>query len=92
MKQSRLESLVEVWINVGIGFVVSFVAYPLVAAWHGLPQDVSTNLQITAFYTVLSVLRGYAIRRWFNSALHQIAKTVVAQLASKKRKRKPCDQ
>ena len=58
MKQTRLESLVETCVNVGIGFVLSSAAWPLVAELHGLPYTVSNALTITLFFTLLSVARG----------------------------------
>ena len=66
MSQTRLGSLVEQLLNIGSGFVIScllweFVVKPL---WH-IQTDFAENLQITALFTVVSIVRGYAWRRLF---------------------------
>jgi hypothetical protein len=39
----------------------------------GISVPLSTNLWLGAFFTILSVIRGYVIRRWFNAELHKVA-------------------
>lgn len=50
-----------------IGFVISSLAWEFIVrpVWH-LHTSLAENFQITLFFTVLSIGRGYAIRRWFN--------------------------
>mgnify|MGYP003410987717 CR=1 FL=1 len=70
MNQSRLGSLIESILNTASGFVLSFAAWRLVVVpLLGLPVDNVQNLQITAFFTVLSVARSYLWRRYFNGRL-----------------------
>ena len=64
--QSRLASLIESLTNVAIGMVVSFFGQIVVSHWYNLPLNVTQNMQIVMFFTVLSVLRSYGIRRWYN--------------------------
>lgn len=73
--QSKLDSLIEVCINVAIGFVISFLANLLVlpAFGHGHPTMLN-NLAMTTVFTVLSVVRGYVLRRWFNAKIANAAK------------------
>lgn len=70
MSQTRSGSMVETLINVAIGFVISFFAnmaiLPLFG--HGSPGFLN-NLGMTAVFTVLSIVRGYVIRRWFNQRI-----------------------
>jgi phosphate/sulfate permease len=73
MQQSRLVSLIETSLNTALGFLISFSAWPFVAAWRGLPSSTSDQFWITCAFTVLSVARGYAVRRWFNNGLHMLA-------------------
>jgi hypothetical protein len=73
MKQSKLESLIEVIFNVMIGFCLSFAAGPLMYFYLNVEYQNSTNLIVTGGYTILSVARSYVIRRWFNNGLHQAA-------------------
>ena len=64
--QSRLASLIESLTNVAIGMVVSFFGQIVVSHWYNLPLNVTQNMQIVLFFTVLSVLRSFVVRRWFN--------------------------
>ena len=64
--QSRLASFIEALTNVGIGMVVSFFGQIVVSHWYNLPLNVTQNMQIVLFFTVLSVLRSYVVRRWYN--------------------------
>ena len=78
MKQSRLESLVEASLNTASGFVVSLLAWRwIVAPFFGLPLDMASNLGVTTFFTVLSVVRSYVWRRLFNvRALHWVVRLI----------------
>ena len=64
--QSRLASFIEALTNVAIGMVVSFFGQIVVSHWYNLPLNLAQNMQIVAFFTVLSVARSYCIRRWYN--------------------------
>lgn len=64
--QSRLASLIESLTNVAIGMVVSFFGQIVVSHWYNLPLNVTQNMQIVLFFTVLSVARSYVLRRVFN--------------------------
>lgn len=73
MEQTRLVSLIETLVNTGVGLVVSFVAWPLIAAAAELHYTNGQHAGVTAAFTVLSVARGYVIRRFFNGGLHRLA-------------------
>ena len=64
--QTRLQSLIEVAANVASGFVVAWLTglwvYPLL----GYHVSAGTNTTITVIFTVVSVVRSYLWRRWFN--------------------------
>ena len=64
--QSRLASLIESLTNVAIGFLISLVGQVVVSHWYNLPLNVAQNMQIVLFFTVLSVIRSYMLRRLFN--------------------------
>lgn len=72
MNQSRLESLIEASINIGSGFIVSLLlwTFVIVPVWN-LPVNMSQNLVITGLFTVLSIVRSYIWRRFFNAGLHK---------------------
>jgi len=73
MNQSRLGSFIESCINVAIGFGINFAANLLILPMIGFNISVGQNLFIGVLYTIISVVRSYVIRRWFNARLHQAA-------------------
>lgn len=82
MNQTKLGSLIETIVNTLIGFGVSFVAWP-VAAWaFGIPFNLQQHFGVVLFFTVLSVARGYVVRRWFNARLHKASAAIAARLAN----------
>ncbi len=76
--QTRVESFVETVINVILGFFIAFFSQLLIFPWFGINIPVTTNLKLGLIFTVISIIRMYAVRRWFNgrlkSAAHIIAK------------------
>src|SRR5690606_30452860 len=72
MSQSRAESLLEASLNTASGFVVSLVVWHFVAAAYEIPMPLSTNLEITGIFTVVSVARSYAWRRFFNAGAKRL--------------------
>lgn len=74
--QSKRSSFVEALINTVIGYVINLgvqiVLYPMVGATFTLTQ----NLGIGLVFTVVSLVRSYVIRRWFNQHIHRFATKV----------------
>jgi membrane protease YdiL (CAAX protease family) len=66
MTQTRKQSAIETVAGVAIGFVVSLVASVLVFPLFGHAFTLGQNVGITIIFTVLSVARGYVVRRLFN--------------------------
>ena len=72
--QTRIGSFIEAWVNVFIGFWINFTANILILPFFGFTSlTLKTNFIIGLVYTVISVLRSYMIRRWFNARLHAMA-------------------
>lgn len=65
--QTRLSSLTEQLLSTAIGFIVSLLVWELVVKplWH-IQTSISDNFQITVLFTVVSICRGYWVRRLFN--------------------------
>lgn len=65
--QTKKQSLVEIIISTAIGFVVSlistFILFPIV----GIESTSSKNVMVTVSFTVISIVRGYFVRRFFNN-------------------------
>ena len=68
MKQSKKHSLYESLANTGVGFILSVLAWEfIVAPFIGFDKEgFGDGIGITLFFTVLSVVRNYYIRRYFN--------------------------
>lgn len=66
MSQSRRFSLLEASLNTASGFIVSLIVWHWVAKWYGIPMPLTTNLEITGIFTVVSIARSYLWRRLFN--------------------------
>jgi hypothetical protein len=79
MSQSRLLSAVESGANVAVGYVVALLSQLAVFPMFGIQVPFSTNLWIGAWFTVISLVRSYVLRRWFNGLRFQ---TAPAQLAA----------
>jgi len=67
MKQSRLMSLVESLANVLVGYGVAVVTQMMVFPLFGLAVTVTENLLIGLIFTVVSIVRSYALRRGFEA-------------------------
>jgi len=67
MKQSRLMSLVESLANVLVGYGVAVVTQIAVFPLFGLAVTISENLLIGLIFTVMSIVRSYALRRGFEA-------------------------
>lgn len=49
-------------VGFGISLASIFIIFPLV----GIESTPIKNIGITAYFTVISIVRGYVLRRWFN--------------------------
>ena len=75
MQQTKVESLVESFVNILIGYAVALISQIVVFPLFGIFVSLTTNLWIGAWFTVISLVRSYIIRRWFNAGIH---KTVIS--------------
>lgn len=65
--QTKLMSFVETMTNILIGLVISFLSQVLIFKWYGIHISLAQNLELTLYFTVISIIRSYALRRFFNS-------------------------
>ena len=75
--QSKLDSLIESCINVGIGFLVSVIANFIIFPWVGITASTTQVLLVGLFMTGVSVARSYLVRRWANKYLGQVRAKIV---------------
>lgn len=83
MSQSKIASLVEVTVGTAIGFVVSFIAWPLAGWLFNIPISTTKQAGVVGFFTIISLIRGYVVRRWFNTYLHRFNERLAAWIESK---------
>jgi hypothetical protein len=76
VNQSRLGSLIEAGMNILIGYGVALGSQIVVFPWFGIHVPLSTNLWIGLWFTLISLVRSYIIRRWFNARLQSAAKSL----------------
>ena len=62
-KQSLIETLTSVFVGWLIGVILNLTVLPL----FDYNITVVDSLLVSLIFTVVSVARGYVIRRWFNS-------------------------
>lgn len=64
--QTSRQSAIEVLAGTLIGFLVALFSQLFIMDLYGLPSTFTQDLAITGFFTGISILRGYAVRRFFN--------------------------
>ena len=67
MSQTRTMSMVETITNVSIGLIRFFLSQVVIFKYYDIHISLAQNLELTLYFTVVSVIRGFALRRFFNS-------------------------
>lgn len=65
--QSKLNSFVETMFNVLIGFFTTLLISPFIYYVCDVQMSNIKMTYVTLLFTIVSIIRGYIIRRWFNS-------------------------
>ena len=66
MSQSKLASLSEAGINILIGGLVSLASQLIIFPAYDIQVDMSTNVQIWLWFVLVSFIRRYTVRRYYN--------------------------
>jgi hypothetical protein len=74
MSQSRTMSLVEAVTNVLVGYVLAVGMQLALFPLFGLYPTLGQTLQIGGWFTLLSLLRSYALRRLFEGLRREAAR------------------
>lgn len=61
-KQSIFESIIQTLIGLITSILIQIILYPLM----GIPVSFGQNVIITFVFFIVSILRGYLVRRYFN--------------------------
>lgn len=80
MTQTKLESLIESIVNILIGYGVALASQLVLFPLFGILISFSTNLWIGLWFTIISLVRSYVIRRWFNARLHKAAQAMAKDI------------
>ena len=67
--QKRKHSFIESLVNVAIGYSVALVSQLVVFQIYDIDISLKTNLWIGIWFTGISIMRSYVIRRWFNKKM-----------------------
>jgi len=68
-------SLLEAITNIAIGYAIAVLTQVLVFPLFGVSVSLGDNLGIGAVFTIVSLLRSFALRRAFNALLARSADT-----------------
>jgi hypothetical protein len=67
--QEKRHSLLEACLSTAVGFVIAFFANLVVMpVVFGFTPSIAQNMYATILFTVISIVRGYYVRRLFNMA------------------------
>ena len=64
--QTKLQSLKETLTNIAIGYLVGVLSNVVVLPLFGYETNLSKSMGIAVFFTCISLVRSYIVRRWFN--------------------------
>jgi len=64
--QTKKGSLIETLTNILIGYAVAFISQLLVFPLVGVNASISQNFKIGIYFTIISFVRSYLVRRYFN--------------------------
>ena len=64
--QSKLDSLIEAIFNTFIGFVIAFISQLVFFPIVGIEATLGQNILLTVLFTIVSIIRTYIVRRYFN--------------------------
>ena len=65
MEQSKLESFKESVSNVLIGYITALISQVVIFPFFDINIPFSDNLLIGLYFTIISLVRSYIIRRYF---------------------------
>lgn len=85
MVQTRLGSLIEAAMNVAIGYGMALASQLAIFPLFDIHVSLGTNMWIGAWFTLISLIRSYVIRRWFNARLHRAANAMATQIGMERR-------
>lgn len=88
--QTKKQSLIESLTNVAIGYTISLISLFVIFPILGIASSAGKNILITCYFTLISILGSYIVRRWFNKRKNtSIALTNLKNLQKLKSQKMP---
>jgi hypothetical protein len=75
-------SLVEALANVAVGYGIAVITQVVVCPLFGLQASLAQNLGVGAAFTVVSLIRGYTLRRLFEALGRERTASSITSAAS----------
>ena len=81
-RQPKLESSIEVGVNIASGFIVSYLVWVFIVPlfWPEHASSYGTAFGIVVLFTVSSVIRSYLWRRFFEREFHKVVHSFIRGL------------
>ena len=67
--QSKLQSLIESLTNILIGYLTALLSQILIFPLFDIYVTFQDNLLIGLYFTIISLIRSYLVRRYFNKRI-----------------------
>ncbi len=80
MDQSKVESFIESSCNNGSAFIISMCLWHYIVGPLYDAKIIHSAFQVTIFFTVVSFIRTYCWRRFFNAGLHKIIHKFITRI------------
>jgi len=68
MSKTRIHSFIESLSNVAIGYAVALLSQLVIFPHYGVNLPLADNMLIGLWFTLISIIRSYILRRAFNRA------------------------
>lgn len=66
VSQTKTQSAIEAVTNVVVGFLINFTATIYLFPFFGWEITISQNLELSVYFTIISLVRSYLLRRFYN--------------------------
>ena len=64
--QTKKQSIIETITSILIGYIISLVSLFIIFPILGIESNSGKNMIISFYFTAISLIRGYYVRRYFN--------------------------
>jgi hypothetical protein len=67
MSQTKFQSVVESITNTLTGYLSGLITQLIVFPFFNINIPLASNMALVGVFTIISLIRNYVIRRWFNT-------------------------